>query len=216
MPKKDHTLPQNDTSWSTCDAFEPVVIEHFDALYHAAIRLTRDRYDAQDLVQETYLRAYRFAGHFEPGTNMRAWLLTILRNLHTNAYRKTARRPRQVHMATIEPFYEDPSADIEWMGHGSLEERLPHLVQDEVKQALDALLEEYRQVVLMADLENYSYKEIAARVGCPAGTVMSRLFRGRRLLRQRLEAFATRMGYIKRLPDHRLSPCEEHESVLSC
>jgi RNA polymerase sigma-70 factor (ECF subfamily) len=177
--------------------FEAIALEHFHALYSTAMRLTRNVNEAQDLVQETYLKAYRFFDRFEPGTNVKAWLFTILRNTYINAYRKSSRQQEHVDFERIEPFYIDPTTSSEWMDRGSLEEMLRHVMQDDVKRALDALPEAYRLVVLLADLEDFSYKEIAAIIGCPEGTVMSRLFRGRRLLRKQLEEFARKAGYVK-------------------
>jgi RNA polymerase sigma-70 factor (ECF subfamily) len=124
-------------------------------------------------------------------------LFTILRNTYINAYRKTARQQQQVDFEHVSLFYADTSSSPEWQDRGSMEEMLRHVVQDDVKRALDELPEEYRMVVLLADLEDFSYKEIAAIVDCPVGTVMSRLFRGRRLLRKSLEDFAKKSGYIK-------------------
>jgi RNA polymerase sigma-70 factor (ECF subfamily) len=179
------------------EEFAAVALEYFDALYNTAVRMTRNPSAAQDLVQETYLKAYRFFDRFEPGTNLKAWLFTILRNTYINAYRKTARQQQQVDFEHVSLFYADTSSSPEWQDRGSVEEMLRHVVQDDVKRALDELPEEYRLVVLLADLEDFSYKEIAAIVDCPVGTVMSRLFRGRRLLRKSLEDFAKKSGYIK-------------------
>jgi RNA polymerase sigma-70 factor (ECF subfamily) len=120
-----------------------------------------------------------------------------LRNTYINTYRKAARQQQQVDFEHVSLFYADTSASPEWQDRGSVEEMLRHVVQDDVKRALDELPEEYRMVVLLADLEDFSYKEIAAIVDCPVGTVMSRLFRGRRLLRKSLEDFAKKSGYIK-------------------
>ena len=177
--------------------FEAVALAHFDALYNMALRLTHNPSEAQDLVQDTYLKAYRFFDRFEPGTNIKAWLFTILRNTYINTYRKTVRQHEQVDFDRIEPFYADPANDADWLDQESLENVLHYVVQDDVKRALDALPEAYRLVVLLADMADLSYKDIAAIVGCPEGTVMSRLFRGRRLLRKSLQEFARKGGYVK-------------------
>ena len=190
-------MPEEQESQSTQEAFEAIALEHFDALYNTAMRLTRNPSEAQDLVQETYLKAYRFFHRFEPGTNIKAWLFTILRNTYINAYRKAARQQQQVDFDQIAPFYADPSGATEWTERGSTEAMLTHLVQDDVKRALESLPDEYRMVVLLADLEDFAYKEIADIVGCPVGTVMSRLFRGRRQLRKSLAEFAKKSGYVK-------------------
>ena len=179
--------------------FEAVVLEHFHTLYSTALRLTRNPSEAQDLVQETLLKAYRFFDRFEPGTNVKAWLFTILRNTYINTYRKTVRQQEQVDFERIEPFYADTANDPEWewTDQEALEAMLRYLVQDDVKRALEALPEVYRIVVLLADLAELPYKDIAAIIGCPEGTVMSRLFRGRRLLRKSLQEFARKSGYVK-------------------
>jgi len=179
--------------------FEAVVLEHFHTLYSTALRLTRNPSEAQDLVQETLLKAYRFFDSFEPGTNVKAWLFTILRNTYINTYRKTVRQQEQVDFERIEPFYAEATnePEWEWTDQEALEAILRHVVQDDVKRALDALPEVYRIVVLLADLAELSYKDIAAIIGCPEGTVMSRLFRGRRLLRKSLQEFARKSGYVK-------------------
>ena len=179
------------------EEFEAVALEYFDVLYSTAMRLTRNPAEAQDLVQETYLKAYRFFDRFEPGTNIKAWLFTILRNTHINTYRKASRQQEQTDFERVEPFYADPTLFPEWSDQAPLEEVLRHVVQDDVKRALDALPEVYRMVVLLADMADFSYKEIAAIIDCPEGTVMSRLFRGRRLLRNSLAEFARKNGYIK-------------------
>ncbi len=190
-------MAEQSRSMGRQEEFEAVALEHFDVLYSTAMRLTRNPAEAQDLVQETYLKAYRFFDRFEPGTNIKAWLFTILRNTHINTYRKASRQQEQTDFERVEPFYADPTLFPEWSDQAPLEEVLRHVVQDDVKRALDALPEVYRMVVLLADMADFSYKEIAAIIDCPEGTVMSRLFRGRRLLRNSLEEFARKNGYIK-------------------
>jgi RNA polymerase sigma-70 factor (ECF subfamily) len=194
---REKVVPEDYQSESTREEFEALALEHFDALYNTAMRLTRNPGEAQDLVQETFLKAYRFFHRFEPGTNIKAWLFTILRNTYINAYRKASRQQQQVDFDQVAPFYAAPSVPSEWTSRGATEEMLHHLVQDDVKRALEALPDEYRMVVLLSDLEDFAYKEIADIVGCPVGTVMSRLFRGRRLLRKSLAEFAKKSGYIK-------------------
>jgi RNA polymerase sigma-70 factor (ECF subfamily) len=194
---REKVVPEDYRSESTREEFESLALEHFDALYNTAMRLTRNPGEAQDLVQETFLKAYRFFHRFKPGTNIKAWLFTILRNTYINAYRKASRQQQQVDFDQVAPFYADPSATSAWTNRGSVEELLHYLVQDDVKRALEALPDEYRMVILLADLEDFAYKEIADIVGCPVGTVMSRLFRGRRLLRKSLAEFAKKSGYIR-------------------
>ena len=190
-------MAEQSRSMGRQEEFEAVALEYFDMLYSTAMRLTRNPHEAQDLVQETYLKAYRFFDRFEPGTNIKAWLFTILRNTHINTYRKASRQQEQTDFERVEPFYADPTLFPEWSDQAPLEEVLRHVVQDDVKRALDALPEVYRMVVLLADMADFSYKEIATIIDCPEGTVMSRLFRGRRLLRNSLAEFARKNGYIK-------------------
>ena len=194
--QKGNVVPEASDSQRAQEEFEAIALEHFDALYNTALRLTREPSEAEDLVQETFLKAFRFFHRFEPGTNMKAWLFTILRNTYINAYRKAARQ-QQVDFDQVVPLYAAPETSKEWSNQQSVEEMLRYVVQDDVKRALDELPEEYRIVVLLADLEDFSYKEIASIVGCPVGTVMSRLFRGRRLLRKNLADFAKKSGFIK-------------------
>src|SRR5262249_32621298 len=148
------------------------------------------------LVQDTYLKAYRFWHRFAPGTQARAWLFTILRHTHITVYRQRTRQPMLAEGVPVEQGYTAPHPAPAEPEPGAVEAWLPSVVQDEVQQALAALPAVYRHVVLLADLEEYSYKDIAAAVGCPIGTVESRLARGRKLLRQRLEPFARAAGYI--------------------
>lgn len=178
------------------DAFEALALEYFDALYNVAVYLTRDPDEARDLVQETYCKAYRFFHRFEPGTNIKAWLFTILRNTYINMCRRAYRHHEQVDFAQIESVYADPRLASDRTDYAAVETLLHHSVHDEVKNALDALPAEFRLVVLLADLEGLSYKEIAEVVGCPEGTVMSRLFRGRQRLQKRLATFARQAGYL--------------------
>ena len=194
--QEGNMVPEEQESSSTQAEFEAIALEHFNALYTTSMRLTRDPVEAQDLVQETYLKAYRFFHRFESRTNIKAWLFTLLRNTYINTYRKASRQ-QQVDFDQIAPMYAATSSEPELKDHRSAEEMLGYLVQDDVKRALDALPEEYRLVVLLADLEDFAYKEIAAIIGCPVGTVMSRLFRGRRLLRKSLAEFAKKSGYVK-------------------
>lgn len=201
-------MPTDRTSSHTPEAFAAVALTHYAAVYRAAQHLTRERSAAQDLVQDTYLRASRFLHRFQPGTHARAWLFTILRHTHINGYRKRACHPVWVEVAQAELVCTAPTpAGPE---SGTIEEWLGYGVQDEVQQALAALPAGYRQVVVLADLGDYSYKDIAAVVGGPIGTVMSRLYRGRQLLRLRLEPFAREAGYIQGPRQARAGPVGAH------
>ncbi|MFO7775503.1 MAG: sigma-70 family RNA polymerase sigma factor [Candidatus Hydrogenedentota bacterium] len=171
--------------------FEDLVLSHMDMLYAVALKLTRNATDAQDLTQNTVLKALRFHDKFREGTYIKAWLLTILRNTFINEYRRQVRRPTFVELSGTEPAKNtapDPSVPYEPKDNSSNE--LFELLDDEVKLAIESLPDDFKQAVIMADLEDKSYKEIAAVMDCPLGTVMSRLYRGRKLLRERLREYA--------------------------
>ncbi len=171
--------------------FEELILEHMDMLYAVALKLTRNATDAEDLTQNTVVKALRFHDKFAEGTYIKAWLLTILRNTFINEYRRKVRRPTFVELSGTEPAKTtapDPQVPYEPKEYTSQE--LFELLDDEVKLAIEALPEDFKQAVIMADLEDKSYKEIAEAMECPLGTVMSRLYRGRKLLRERLEGYA--------------------------
>lgn len=171
--------------------FENLVLEHVDMLYAVALRLTRNPTEAEDLTQNTLVKALRFHDKFKEGTYIKAWLLTILRNTFINEYRRRARRPQLVELSGTEPEKDiSPDPEIPLDIKEGRREDLMELLDDEVKEALDSIPEDFRQAVIMADLEDRSYKEIADYMGCPLGTVMSRLYRGRKLLREKLEEYA--------------------------
>ncbi len=182
------------------DEFQRVALPHLHALYNLAVSLTHNLADAEDLVQETYLRAYRFFDSYTPDTRIKAWLLRILRNTFINRYRARKVRPVEVDLESIETGYEQ-TVDAEFLHEH--EPRSPddivmaHVVDQEVQEALAALPEEYRTVVILALVEDLSYKEIAAALSIPLGTVMSRLHRGRRLLQTSLVDYARRKGILK-------------------
>ncbi len=174
--------------------FAILIEPHFDALFRAAYRLARNRADAEDLVQETYLRAYRGFGGFREGTNVKAWLYRILTNTFINQYRAKKRRPDQVDLDDVEDFYIFrrlgglEAADAERTAETEALEAMP---DDEVKQALESIPEQFRMAVILADIEGFSYKEIAEILDVPIGTVMSRIHRGRRQLQKLLWDYAT-------------------------
>jgi len=182
------------------DEFEEVALPHSDALYNLAFHLTRNGKDAEDLVQETFLRAYRFFDSYQPGTQIKAWLFRILRNTFINRYRAQRARPAEVDFARVEAGYEQAIDSVFLEEHRPVSpERhvMDSVLDDEVRQAVADLPEEYRTVVVLALMEDLSYKEIASALSIPVGTVMSRLHRGRRALQARLVDHARRTGIIR-------------------
>jgi RNA polymerase sigma-70 factor, ECF subfamily len=176
-------------------AFEKASVEHLDALYASALKLTRDRTRAEELVQDTYLRAFRAADGFEWGTNLKAWLFRILTNTFINDYRHRVHERRYVERAAVEPLY-DEVLDRQAREHSTDPEAavFSRFFQRDLEIALDELPDDFRIVVVLADLQGFAYKEIAEMIGCPIGTVMSRLHRGRRLLQKALVDYAVAAG----------------------
>jgi RNA polymerase sigma-70 factor, ECF subfamily len=179
--------------------FADQAMEFMPALYTAALRMTRNAAEAEDLVQETYLKAYRAFGSFEQGTNLKAWLYKILTNTFINAYRSRRRRPEQTEIEDVEDLYlyrrlgglEGASA-----GRSAEDEVLDRFTDADVKEALESLPETFRMAVLLADVEGFSYREIADILDIPIGTVMSRLHRGRRALQKALLEFGMERGLV--------------------
>ena len=180
--------------------FADQAMEFAPQLYSAAMRMTRNRADAEDLVQETYLKGYRSFHTFTEGTNLRAWLFRILTNTYINKYRAKQRRPTESDLGDVEDLYlyrrlgtlEDPS-----VGRSAEESLMAMLADDEVKRALEELPENFRLPVLLADVEGFSYKEIAEMLDIPIGTVMSRLHRGRKQMQKLLYDFARQRGLVR-------------------
>ena len=182
--------------------FAELAMPYMDQLYSAALRLTRNPSDAEDLVQEAYLRAYRGFHGFEEGTNLKAWLYRILTNTFINEYRKAKRRPAESELDDLEDLYlyrrlgggDEPQA-----ARSPETEVLERIPEHDVKEAVESLPEQYRMAVLLADVEGFSYKEIADILDIPIGTVMSRLHRGRKMLQRALWEFAQQRGLV---PEH--------------
>jgi len=178
--------------------FEEEAIPHADALYGTALRLARNERDAEDLVQDTLLRAYRFFHKFERGTNCKAWLFKILTNTFINRYHKGKRDQEIAQAAALD---EAATADIlsAEVSHASRDPEgalASRMLSDDVVRALEELPAEFRLAVLLCDVEEFSYREIAEIMACPVGTVMSRLFRARRLLQRALHDYAVEQGII--------------------
>jgi RNA polymerase sigma-70 factor (ECF subfamily) len=179
--------------------FAELAMEYMGSLYSAALRMTRNPSDAEDLVQETYLKAYRAFGSFKEGTNLKAWLYRILTNTFINSYRARKRRPEQTDIDDVEDLYlyrRLGGLEAVTAGRSAEEEVLEHFTEEDVKAAVEALPEQFRMAVLLADVEGFSYKEIADILDIPIGTVMSRLHRGRRALQKTLHDFGMQRGLV--------------------
>ncbi len=179
--------------------FAAVAMEYMSSLYSAALRMTRNPADAEDLVQETYLKAYRAYGSFQEGTNLKAWLYKILTNTFINSYRAKKRRPEQTELDDVEELYlfrRLGGLEAVAASRSAEEEVLDHFTEAEVKTAVEELPEQFRLAVLLADVEGFSYKEIAEILDIPIGTVMSRLHRGRKALQKTLHDFGMARGLV--------------------
>ena len=175
--------------------FEGDAMQFASQLYSAALRMTRNPADAEDVVQETYLKAYRAYGTFKAGTNLKAWLYRILTNTYINLYRKKQRRPSEVELGELQDLYlYKRLGEQSGASQSAEEEALDRFVDADVKQAVESLPDHFRMPVLFADVEGFSYKEIAEILDVPIGTVMSRLHRGRKALQKKLWSVAEERG----------------------
>ena len=175
--------------------FETEAFPHKDILFNFALRTTGDKDDAHDLLQETFMKAFRFWDKYEKGTNIRAWLFRIMKNSYINRYRKETREPGMVDYDDVENFYDsirDDSTDS-----NDLQKRMySNMLSDEVTEALQSLPEDFRTVVILCDIEGLMYDEISEFLNCPIGTVRSRLHRGRKMLEEKLYDYAKDRGII--------------------
>jgi RNA polymerase sigma-70 factor (ECF subfamily) len=193
QPSADRQPPKT-VDWD----FEAAALPFLDALYNMGYRLTRNAEDAEDLVQETYFKAYKYYDKFEPGTNLKAWLFRILKNTFINGYRKKQSQPPQSAFSDIEESFESVLREEPGRKAKNPEEEvLDRVLDEDVQEALNALSEDYRMVIHLVDLEGFSYKESATILDVPVGTVMSRLYRGRRLLEHALLRYAREHGYMR-------------------
>jgi RNA polymerase sigma-70 factor (ECF subfamily) len=171
-----------------------------DALYNQALRLTRHPEDASDIVQETYLRAYRTFVNFKEGTNCKAWLFTILYSIFVNKYRKRQREADTVSIEELEQTFHRTLADDDWETNFSASRPELDWQEPQLNDALAKLPEAFRSAVMLVDVQGFTYEEAAAVLKCPVGTVRSRLFRARRMLFLELKDYARRIGFIRRTP----------------
>ena len=179
--------------------FQQEALPMLDSLYGAALRMTRNPADAEDLVQETMLRAFRSFDRFEPGTNLKAWLFRILTNAYINTYRKKQREPQKVSQDQVEDFdlYQELKDHDPELSRTPETIVLDSLVDSDILEAIEDLPEQFRLAVVLSDIEGFSYAEMAEIMGVPMGTVMSRLHRGRRALQKRLWDLARDRGIVK-------------------
>jgi RNA polymerase sigma-70 factor, ECF subfamily len=195
MPTGGATMRRVLTDEERRERFLTEAMPHIDRLYSAALRYTRDPVDAEDLVQETTLKAFRSFHQYEPGTNLRAWLYRILHTTYLSMYRRAQRRPQETLQDEIDDYslYDDLARN----GTGSAEQQaLAQLTSEEVREALAELPEVFRLAVYLADVEGFSYREVAEIMDSPVGTVMSRLHRGRKALQKALGSYARARGLL--------------------
>lgn len=174
--------------------FEEEFLPHINSMYNFAYRLTFEEDDAKDLVQDTYLKAFRFIESFERGTNARAWLFRILKNSFINDFRKKSKQPVKVDYNEVATYYNSEDVD-ETITPDLRAETVQHMMGDEITNALNALDVDFRTVIILCDLEGFTYEEMAKILDIPIGTVRSRLHRARNLLKDKLKRYANKMGY---------------------
>ncbi|WP_143959969.1 sigma-70 family RNA polymerase sigma factor [Litoribacter populi] len=174
--------------------FDNEFMPHIDSMYNFGYRLTFDEDDAKDLVQDTYLKAYRFINSFEQGTNAKAWLFRILKNSFINEYRKKSKQPAKVDYQEVETYYNSESVDHSITSDLRVD-AVKDMIGDEISNALNSLAVDFRTVIILCDLEGFTYEEMAKILDIPIGTVRSRLHRARNLLKDKLRSYAQDMGY---------------------
>lgn len=194
--------------------FKKEMVPHMSLLYNFAIRTTGNADDAKDLLQDTFLKAYRFIDKYEKGTNAKAWLFRIMKNSFINDYRKSSRAPDQVNYDEIAEYYDlvrEKTSD----GNDLRRQVFDNLLDDEVVAAMESLTEEFRTIIILSDLEGLTYEEIAEILNIPLGTVRSRLHRARKVMQKKLRAFAVKNGYIKNTANEEEETESAFDAVLS-
>ncbi len=187
-PKQSYTPTEKN------DIFNNEFLPHINSMYNFVYRLTFDQDDAKDLVQDTYLKAYRFIESFQKGTNAKAWLFRILKNSFINDYRKKTKEPSKVDYQEVEAYYNSEEVDRQITPDLRVES-LKDMIGDEISNALNSLDVDFRTVIILCDLEGFKYEEMAKILDIPIGTVRSRLHRARNLLKEKLSQYAKSMGY---------------------
>lgn len=187
---------QNYSDKEKTEIFDTEFMTHVDSMYNFAYRLTFDEDDAKDLVQDTYLKAFRFINSFERGTNAKAWLFRILKNSFINEFRKKSKQPAKVDYNEVEQYYNSDDAG-EQITTDLRVETVQHMIGDEISGALNGIPVDFRTVIILSDLEGFTYEEMSKILDIPIGTVRSRLHRARNMLKEKLAAYAKEMGFNK-------------------
>ncbi len=191
---EDNSNPKKYSDKEKDEVFNGEFMPHIDVLYNFAHRLTFDEDDAKDLVQETYMKSYRFINSFQQGTNAKAWLFRILKNSFINNYRKKRKEPVKVDYQEVESYYNSEKANKSITSDLRVDS-LKGMLGDEITIALNSLAVDFRTVIILCDLEDFTYEEMAKILDIPIGTVRSRLHRARNLLKEKLQSYASSMGY---------------------
>ncbi len=194
MEEQEEAPRNNYSDQERQSIFDNEFMPHINAMYNFAYRLTMDEDDSKDLLQDTYLKAYRFINSFQQGTNAKAWLFRILKNSFINDYRKKSKEPSKVDYQEVESYYNSEDVDRQITTDLRVE-ALQDMIGDEISNALNALDVDFKTVIILCDLEGFKYDEMAKILDIPIGTVRSRLHRARNLLKEKLSEYAKKMGY---------------------
>ncbi len=196
LQEEQEVKRQNYSEVEKSEIFDTEFMPHVDSMYSFAYRLTFDADDAKDLVQDTYMKAFRFINSFQRGTNAKAWLFRILKNSFINEFRKKSKQPAKVDYNEVEQFYNSDDAG-ENITSDLRVETVQHMIGDEISGALNAIPLDFRTVIILSDLEGFTYEEMSKILDIPIGTVRSRLHRARNMLKEKLAKYAKEMGFNK-------------------